>query len=163
MNKTIKIILLGDANVGKTNYCKRVLCGIFDTKYVATLGAEVNTFNYYGNTIKIWDVAGNPKFSGEKKPYFLKSDGCIIMVDSTCESPFANVELHINQFRKACPDAPIIIVGNKNDNVNSDSKKNNKLLAEYKDLFGDIEYMDISVKSEFQLHMPFDYLLKLNK
>ena len=40
-----KIVLVGDSGVGKTSFLKRHKIGLFDSKYIATEGAEVLHFS----------------------------------------------------------------------------------------------------------------------
>jgi small GTP-binding protein len=61
----IKILVLGDSNVGKTNFITRYTEKKFDENYVATLGIDFKTKNIQINnkTIKlqIWDSVGQEK------------------------------------------------------------------------------------------------------
>lgn len=43
---TFKILLVGDGGVGKTTFIKRHQEGVFEMKYIATVGVEVSTLTF---------------------------------------------------------------------------------------------------------------------
>ena len=116
-----KIILAGDAGVGKTTYIERLLKGGFMKNYVATLGVDVfvlaiNT-NYGKIILDIWDTAGQERFKGLGEGYFTYSDGAIVMFDTTSKITFENVNSWTSSIRNQDKgkNIPIVIYGNKFD------------------------------------------------
>ena len=63
------IALVGPAKVGKTRMMSENLDMFTDaltprkyTRYVPTVGIEVHPYEFDGNAVNFWDVAGTPKF-----------------------------------------------------------------------------------------------------
>ena len=80
---TFKIVLVGDGNVGKTTYIKKLLLNEFEHKYVATLGVEVHPITIHTNygviQFNCWDTAGQERFGGLGAGYYISGDGAIVM------------------------------------------------------------------------------------
>lgn len=75
----IKVSFVGDADTGKTVTTNIITdtCG-FEPKYVPTLG--VNVLRY--NNVSIWDIAGNPRYSGLGSSYCIGTHKIVLFVDS---------------------------------------------------------------------------------
>jgi GTP-binding nuclear protein Ran len=80
---TYKICICGDANTGKTQFVHRLVSGGFDEQYIPTLGVEVHPLklhtNYGDFSLVLWDIAGDPRYSGLGREYFSNVNGAIIM------------------------------------------------------------------------------------
>lgn len=152
MDKFIKLVLIGDACVGKTTYCDKLHFERFNTTYEKSL--KLNVITHAFDNPYVWTIFDCPScenFNKFIRNRYLNSDCCIIMVDITKENPFESVKKYKKKFRKVCPEAPIIIVGNKND---GDSFGRTNIEEVY-----DLKYINISIKDEYQLEKPFEYLL----
>ena len=59
---TLKVLLLGDASVGKTSFTKRYCYNIFSPSERLTIGVDfhIKTIDLHGKKIKfqIWDIGG---------------------------------------------------------------------------------------------------------
>lgn len=90
-----KIVVVGDAKVGKSTYVKRLCTSQFEKNYVATLGVEVHLVrlktNYGEIVFNIWDCAGNDRYRGLSDGYYIYANGCIIMHDITNPSTKENI------------------------------------------------------------------------
>lgn len=132
-----KICMIGDARVGKTTLVKKVITNEFEEKYRSTLGVEVHPLNFtlHGESgthevcFKIWDCAGKKIFRGLEEAYFIESDGCIVMYDTTNETTFhgdgnvssfaefKGVRNWIQDFKQIELDAKVVVVGTKTDQM----------------------------------------------
>nr|QBK85301.1 MAG: Ras family GTPase [Iridovirus LCIVAC01] len=146
---SFKIVIVGDANVGKTSYVERLITGNFIEDYEPTWGASDRQYKRNGVTYNFWDCAGDPELAGEKIPEcFLRADGAIVMFDAS--KPF-NAEIVAKDQEKwtrllleKVPGIPIIFCGN---------------LAEWigRETYGKHPYYPMSVRDCFNLEKPFEY------
>ena len=116
----IKLIIVGDSGVGKTNIITRFSKDLFNYKSKATIGVE-----FYYKTLKInknifkveiWDTAGQERYKSITSAYYKGAKGAIIAYDITSEDSFNNVETWIHEVKvKASLNTQIIVIGNKTD------------------------------------------------
>ncbi len=152
-----KIIVVGDAGVGKTTFIKRHRTGEFEAKYVPTLGAEVHKMTYQTNlhsevVLNLWDCSGSDQFSDMKKTFYAGADGAIVFFDVCQRTSYKNASLYIREIRENCGNIPIFLCGNKVDSV--DRKVRPKDINLHRDM-NLSAYYDISAKSNFNFEKPF--------
>ena len=116
----VKVILIGDSAVGKTNIMCKYLKGEFHENSKATVGVEFGSklFNIEGHNIKaqIWDTAGQEKYKAITGAYYKGSKGAFIVYDITRRDTFDSVDKWINDLKlTADPKINIILIGNKSD------------------------------------------------
>ncbi len=118
-----KVIIVGDGSVGKSAFVHMLKCDKFKHKYIATMGAEVHpiTFNTTkGNVcLKIWDTAGQEKFSGLREAYYVKADAAILMYDMTSKDSYEKLTAFNQSVIRVCCDIPRYVVGCKSDIVST--------------------------------------------
>ncbi len=155
-----KLVLIGDGGVGKTTFTKRHDTGHFQKPYIPTKGAQVTTIVFNTNLGKIafdiWDTAGQEKFGELRECYYIEANCAIIMFDLTSRDTYRNVNKWYQDFTKVCPSVPICLVGNKAD-VKDRKVKANQIGFHRK---RNLQYYDISAKSNYQFEKPFIYLLR---
>ena len=82
-----KVVLVGPSGSGKTTLLKRLRIGVFEPKYIPTMGVEVTLLTFHTNKgaiiFKVWDCAGNSMFEGLGEGYWHNSDAAIILGDSS--------------------------------------------------------------------------------
>ena len=119
-DEKIKLMVLGDSNVGKssilTKYCKNQ----FLSKYITTIGIDfqIKYLNINNKRIKvqIWDTAGQERYRVVTKNYFNTSNGFIIIYDITDRSSFNNINNWMDQIESFIgKEVKCILFGNKND------------------------------------------------
>ncbi|KAK8897344.1 hypothetical protein M9Y10_015286 [Tritrichomonas musculus] len=119
MNYRIKIILLGDSSVGKTCLLKRYINNEF-RETPSTIGVDfVNKqveINSEAIDVRIWDTAGQEKYSSLIQTYFVSTDGAIIVFDLTSRQSYENAQSWIDKLVDMLTYSPaMILVGNKCD------------------------------------------------
>ena len=115
-----KIVLVGDAEVGKTSLTQRFAYGTFTNGYISTLGVDfiVKSIPISNSIVKIqaWDTAGQERYSGVRPIYYRGAKGALLVFDITMKQSFVNVEKWFDQIRRySGMDVPIVLVGNKID------------------------------------------------
>ena len=116
----IKVILIGDSAVGKTNIMSKYLKGEFMENSKATVGVEFGSklFTIDNHKIKaqIWDTAGHEKYKAITGAYYKGSKGAFVVYDITRRDTFDSADKWINDLKaSADPKINIILIGNKSD------------------------------------------------
>ncbi|XP_026868047.2 ras and EF-hand domain-containing protein [Electrophorus electricus] len=119
-DKTYKIVLAGDAAVGKSSFLLRLCKNEFKGTTSATLGVDfqMKTLVVDGvpTVLQLWDTAGQERFRSIAKSYFRRADGVLLLYDVTCEKSFLNVREWVDIIKDVSQDdIPIMLVGNKTD------------------------------------------------
>ena len=116
----MKVIIIGDSSVGKTNIMSRYLKNQFLENSKATVGVEFGAklFNINGHKIKaqIWDTAGQEKYKAITGAYYKGSKGAFVVYDITRKDTFESIDRWINDLKTTGdPKLNIMIIGNKCD------------------------------------------------
>ena len=116
----VKIIIVGDSGVGKTNLISRYASDKFDKNSKATIGVEFiyKTLKINKDIFKIelWDTAGQERYKSITSAYYKGARGAIIVYDITSEKTFTNIETWIHEVKgKSSNNLQIMIIGNKTD------------------------------------------------
>ncbi|TFG29760.1 GTP-binding protein [Candidatus Thorarchaeota archaeon] len=121
-----RVVLLGEATVGKTSLLRRYTENVFDEEYKQTLGTtfatkEVQVKDEEGEVrsvkISIWDMGGQSTYRELRRQYMKGSSSAIIVYDVTKPESFMGMNNWFESFREVCPEAPIFICANKVDLV----------------------------------------------
>jgi Ras-related protein Rab-5C len=119
-----RVVLLGEATVGKTSLLRRYTENVFEEEYKQTLGTtfatkEVEVKDEAGDVrgvkLSIWDMGGQSTYRELRRQYMKGSSAAIIVYDVTKPESFMAMNNWFESFREVCPDAPIFICANKVD------------------------------------------------
>ena len=118
-----KVVLLGDAAVGKTTIRKKFAEGVTSKRYIMTIGVEVSTKDvtliYNGKprnvTLVIWDLGGQLYFTRMRSSFYQGTSGAILMYDVCNRKSFENLTSWVNEIKSFINDVPLVVVGNKID------------------------------------------------
>ena len=151
---------MGDGGTGKTTFVKRHLTGEFEKKYIATLGVEVHPMPFHTSRgcikFNVWDTAGQEKLGGLRDGYYINGQCGIIMFDVCSRITYQNVPKWYKDLVRVCENIPIVLVGNKVDV--KDRKVKAKMITFHRKK--NLQYYDISAKSNYQFEKPFVWLLR---
>ena len=116
----LKIVIIGDSGVGKTNLLKRFVSNVFTENTKATVGVEFMTKSYKINKhifkIELWDTAGQERYKSITAVYYKGAKGALIVYDTTSRPSFDDIEKWLNEIRdKSSNDIKLMIIGNKID------------------------------------------------
>mmetsp|Transcript_7391 Transcript_7391/g.16873 ORF Transcript_7391/g.16873 Transcript_7391/m.16873 type:complete len:218 (-) Transcript_7391:123-776(-) len=121
-----KVVLVGDATVGKTHLLSRYIKGKLPQAPTATIGVEFATRIVplaVGGTAKaqIWDTAGQERYRSITSNHYRRAVGALLVYDITTQATFQNCMKWMEELRNnAEPDIVIMLVGNKVDLVEKD-------------------------------------------
>ena len=159
-----KLILVGDASVGKTNLLTKYVDNKYFPNNISTIGIEFKNKIIELNDgrkirLQIWDTSGQEKFKALTKNYFRGCNGVLFVFDVTNQSSFDNIPLWINLYNEVNDENSIkILIGNKIDLDRVVDEKVARIFAEKHGL----KYYEISAKDnkDQTINNMFDEIVK---
>ncbi len=116
----LKIVIIGDSGVGKTNLVTRYTRNTFNANSRNTIGVDFCPHDVVlqNKTIKaqFWDTAGQEKYRALSSAYYKNAHGAVVVYDISKRESFENVENWLNELvEHGEKDIVIILQGNKSD------------------------------------------------
>ena len=130
----IKLAIIGDSSIGKSNFLFKFIEGQFSPLHVATIGfdykSKIITLPTSNRIVKlqIWDTAGQEKYMSINKNLFQRVQGIILMYDITKRESFERIDVWLNLIKQNTNEIPIVLVGNKLD---QEYNEDNGRIVEY--------------------------------
>lgn len=155
-----KLVLLGDASVGKTSLVGRFVTNQFNEAVETTVGAAFSTQSVSlaesGKTVKfeIWDTAGQERFKSLAPMYYRNASCAVVVFDLTSQPSFVRAKEWVKQLSLSNnPDIVIALAGNKSDIPQRQVKA-----EEVKQLVLDesLIYVETSAKSGYNVQKLFE-------
>ena len=159
----IKIIVVGDSGVGKTNLINRFASDKFDTNSKETIGVEfvykALKINKDVIKVEVWDTAGEERYKAITSSYYKGAKGAIIVYDLTNEESFKNVEIWMNEvIKKGQKGMQLLLIGNKKDLVNDRLVSEEKGIEKAKEL--NMHLFEASALEKTNVNEAFNYLMR---
>ena len=156
----IKLLLIGDSAVGKTNFIFRYVNDSYTSNHLSTVGFDfksvVTKLSKSKKTVKlqIWDTAGQERYMSVNKNLFLKVQGILLFYSITDRESFEHITNWVDIIRDTCDSLPIILIGNKKDDeslriVSEDEGK--KLAKNF-----NLEFLEASGKENINVKESFE-------
>ncbi|XP_062283497.1 ras-related protein Rab-7L1-like [Scomber scombrus] len=150
----MKILIVGDGNVGKSAFVNRYVNGQFNKTYKMTVGVDfsVKVLKWSEKEqvrLQLWDIAGQERFISMTRIYYKGALGCVVMFDVTESSSFLKCrhwkqDLDNKTMLPNGESIPCILLANKCDlpgrAVSADS------IDEFSKANGFVTWMETSVK-----------------
>ena len=116
----LKIVILGDSGVGKSNIISRYNGDLFVLGSISTIGVEFYTKKILigdkNIMIQLWDTAGQERFRCITSNYYKGCDGILLVYDITDQYSFENITGWLNEISfNTNYSIPILLIGNKSD------------------------------------------------
>lgn len=171
-----KVILCGDAGVGKTSLLAQYVDGKFSDEYFQTIGANFlikeivlnkivekldldnpnlkKDIKKKGFKLYFWDLGGQKHALFANEYYFVQAVGAMVIFSLNNLSSFENIDFWLSKLKELSGDIPYVIVGNKTDLNREVGQEivDNKL----KDL--DVKYFETSAKLNENVDSAFESL-----
>ena len=161
----LKLVLLGDSGVGKTNLISRYIHNAFQQDTKATIGVEFfcKTFKVNNNKvikIEIWDTAGQERYKSITSVYYKGAKGAFIVYDITSRKSFDNVDKWIEEIKeKTSKDIKLLVIGNKIDLNEQRVISTEEAKYRYKDM--DIPVIETSALNDTNVADAFINMVKI--
>ena len=119
----VKIVIIGEAGVGKTSLMSKFVFNTFDDQMQPTIGCDIHnkTITVEGRKleVRLWDTAGCERFQTMLPLYYRGCHGAILVYDVTRKDTFRKLRDWLLELENNLTndDAVVMIVGNKIDKV----------------------------------------------
>ncbi len=159
----LKIVVVGDSGVGKTNLIKRFISNEFSENFKATIGVEFMSKTYRINKhlfkVEIWDTAGQERYKSITAVYYKGAKGALVVYDITDKNTFDNIDKWMLEIKdKTSKDIKLMIIGNKIDLKDEREVKNEEAMKKAESLR--IPLMEASALDSTNVKEAFCDLLK---
>ena len=161
----IKVVVVGEADVGKTCIVQRAYHGKFPEEAKPTIGAgnvvlEINADNQTV-ILNIWDTAGQEKYRSLTQMYFSGASVGILVFDLTSRKSFDVLPEFVTLLKeKAGEKVQMVLVGNKADI--SERVIDEDIAENYAHQIGASFYIETSAKTGFRIDELFQRIAKLS-
>ena len=165
--RTFKVVLVGDAETGKTTYVQRFIEGTYQKEYKQTFfGVEIRPLSLlvkHGNIyerihLSLWDTAGQENLGGLRDGYYIQADAALVFADSFNPE---NTRTWIRNLRRVAGDElPISLVISKSDHKGfhrQTKKVFPRLYRIAKDAKGTVH--EVSTRANLNIGKPLEDLL----
>ncbi|HEC40594.1 hypothetical protein LCGC14_0737550 [marine sediment metagenome] len=171
-----KVILCGDASVGKTSLLAQYVDGKFSEEYQQTIGANFlikeidlrkiidkldiknpilrKDIKEKGFKLYFWDIGGQHDKLFSTEYYFVQAVGAIVVFSLNHIESFENLDFWFGKIKELSGDVPLIVVGNKKD---LDRKVDKETIEKKLKEFG-IKYFETSAKLNENVDIAFESL-----
>jgi len=157
-----KLLIIGDAGVGKSCVLIRYADNEFTDTYITTIGVDfkvktIESEKFSGKVkLQIWDSGnGRERFRTITSGYYRGAHGIIICYDITNKDSFENVKAWLLEIdRYALPDIPKMIIGTKCD-LNETRVIDKETAQGFCDS-NNVPYFEVSSKNNINLSEAFE-------
>lgn len=115
----LKVLLGGDANVGKTSLIQRYCTGEFDPARTMTIGIDFHLYDieieHEQTRLVVWDLGGQERFHLARQAFYRGAQAVGLVFDASNRTSFYNLMKWWREVREYLPDAPVLMLANKID------------------------------------------------
>eukprot|EP01006_Ploeotia_vitrea_P047670 TRINITY_DN67148_c3_g1_i1.p2 TRINITY_DN67148_c3_g1~~TRINITY_DN67148_c3_g1_i1.p2 ORF type:complete len:216 (+),score=29.20 TRINITY_DN67148_c3_g1_i1:1432-2079(+) len=117
-----RLVIIGDAGVGKSSLLLRFSDDVFDPSYIATIGVDfrICTLEKNDKIVKcqLWDTAGQERFKTITQSYYRGADGVAVCFDMTDRESFENCAKWLRDISMYSKEGTSkVLIGTKSDLV----------------------------------------------
>ena len=162
LNPSMKIIVIGNGQVGKTSLTIKFVKDIFTTQYKQTLGVDFLNIKKYIKKIDqeidfyIWDTAGQDNYNAITRRYYRGADACLIVFAINDRNSFIQVKSWYEKMIQECGNIPAALIMSKidlKDDIKVSNEEGEHLSKELK-----LKLFKVSSKQGTNVEECFEYL-----
>ena len=162
---SFKMIVIGDAGVGKSCLTTQAAKGIFEESYSATVGFEFLVFNVKLNDkvikLQIWDTCGQEIYRSLISGFYRNASLAMMVYAIDNKESFAHIETWLKEVKlQSNPDIKIFLIGNKAD-LDEERKVKMETAKAFKEENGIHYFSEASAKSGINAKQVFIEAAKL--
>lgn len=161
---SVKVVLLGDASVGKSSLVNRLVQNTFSESLPSTVGAAYQAITMKTDEkdtivkLEIWDTAGQERYRSLAPMYYRGAQAAVIVFDLTNEASLNSAGVWIDELKTKGDDKmTVAVVGNKFDRT-SDITVAQSAAEEFVASQGASFYMECSAKTGHNVFKIFETL-----
>eukprot|EP01017_Pseudomicrothorax_dubius_P028038 TRINITY_DN3303_c0_g1_i13.p1 TRINITY_DN3303_c0_g1~~TRINITY_DN3303_c0_g1_i13.p1 ORF type:complete len:131 (-),score=13.48 TRINITY_DN3303_c0_g1_i13:321-713(-) len=119
--QSFKLIIIGDAGVGKSSIVKNYVTQNFTKEYNVTIGVEFASKDIllddgFTTKLQIWDAAGQECFRSIVRSFYRNASAFIVVYNICSVESFKNLEFWIEDSRSnQSGDGIFVLLGNQSD------------------------------------------------
>ena len=149
----IKILIVGDPGVGKSNFIYRYTKDKFSSSNLSSAGFDSNSKEIEiidkKVIVQLWDSAGQQQFKAITKNLFTRVQGIIILYDITNKETFLNVSNWIKLIQETNNGILYTLAGNKCDLKNERKVDEEEAIKYSKE--NNIDFLETSAKMNINI------------
>ena len=158
----VKVVIVGDSGVGKTNIMSKYLKNEFHEDSKATVGVEFGSKQIIiqGHQVKaqIWDTAGQERYKAITSAYYKGAKGAFIVYDISRKNTFDSISRWVSDITAtADKKITLILIGNKSDL--EDQRQVTKEQGEEKAKEFGLAFLETSASSGDNLEKAFSLMI----
>ena len=162
-NFLFKILVAGDASVGKTSILRRFVDDMFDESSIMTVGVDFFLKNVEYDSItscslQLWDLGGQERFRHLMPHYVMGARGALLLIDLSQALEIERILDWVNIIRLHDLNLPILLVGTKLDLYDIGFGFTDNDALELMETFNLRVYIKTSAKSGHNVKKVFDML-----
>ena len=161
---SFKIVMVGDASVGKSQFLNQFCNNKFDDDYLTSICVDQRKKFIKREDKKIelciWDTAGQEKFRSIAKNLYKGADGILLMYDISNIQSFKNIKVWIHSIKESVDISKIalIVVGN-NCHLNNEERVVNEDMKKVFEKIYNIKIIEASAKDNINVNESFIILV----
>ena len=160
----IKLLTLGDSNVGKTSIVLRFSEDKYNDNQLSTIGVDFKTkYMKFGESsvkVLIWDTAGQERFKNIAKQYYRGANGVLLIYDVCKRKSLEKIGFWLQEIKSYnnVDELCIYLVGNKIDVVDKRevTKEEGKKYADD----NQINFFEVSARTSEGIDELFNQIIK---